>query len=191
MIGHKIDAKIFPGDFQRHRIVVDRPNLLRSQLNQGDRQYAGAGTNVEGAEFVTGEPVGDIFDKFHAAARGSVGARAESQSRFNRDDLPVAKFRRREPRRSYPKRLADARRFDETAPGLMPGFRTDRFPLRMWFRAAPGYIFKATEISLNRLLQCYLVARTAKVRFQAVALDDHAGRAALDEIISDRIDICR
>ena len=175
-----IDTEIFPGDFQRHRIVVDRPELLRSQFDQGDRQYAGAGTNVEGAEFATGEAVGDVFDKFHAAARGRMGARAESQSRFNRDDLPVAKFRRREPWRGYPKRFANARWFYESAPGLMPVFRADRFPLRTWFRAASGYIFKATEKTLNRLLNRGVFAAAAKVSFQAAAFDDDSGRATLD-----------
>jgi hypothetical protein len=42
---------------------------------------------------------------------------------------------------------------------------------------------------LNRVLKRSVVAGTAKISFQSVALDDHARRTAFDQKVGDRIDI--
>ena len=141
--------------------------------------------------FCRRDAAGDRFEKFHAAARGRVGAGAEGHARLDGDHLAAAKLWRRRSTAASPKNCLPTRR------GLMKRFQECcQFSCRMIFqrsRGLPGARRQAgdgTDETMDVPAQRRAGKRSGEKRFQAVFLQDDARRAALDQKIRKGIDVC-
>ncbi len=185
-----VGADIFSRDSQRDGIIVDGPDLPGAQARRGNRQNAGTGADVERGKTLTIEPCGNNLEEFHAAPRGGVGPGAKRHARLDGDHLAAAKLWRRQPGRRHPQTLAYSPRFDESLPGVLPICLLDDFPLQprlLRARRKPGDgIDEASDVPAQRRSG----ERPGKKRLQAIIFENHTRRAALDQKIRERIDVC-